>query len=151
MSAKTMNITQKCEALSKVSLTLEQRLFAHLIFTIQEYPKTFTNMSFKEVIEFVKKAGPYTSSEAGRTAKRERGGFIGGHAPAGYRKVGDGKNAILVPNEDELKIMAAAKHYHDVLGWRSPTRIAERLNAEGYTSRRGTPLVATQVWRWLRH
>lgn len=37
----------------------------------------------------------------GRRAKLERGGFIGGRAPFGYRVEGDGKQAALVPVEVE--------------------------------------------------
>lgn len=86
----------------------------------------------------------------GRAAKRAAGGFIGGNAPTGYRAAGRGKDAVLEPNESELNAIACAQHYHRVLGWTSPTKIAHQLNAEGFTSRSGTPLVATQVWRWLR-
>ena len=37
----------------------------------------------------------------GQAAKRGRGGFIGGRKPFGYRVEGIGKNAVLIPLEDE--------------------------------------------------
>lgn len=37
----------------------------------------------------------------GRRAKRAKGGHVGGSAPFGYRKVGAGKEAMLVPDPDQ--------------------------------------------------
>lgn len=87
----------------------------------------------------------------GRDAKRQRGGFIGGHAPTGYRVVGAGKTSFVLPDESEMELVAASRHLSNILVYdRSPTRIASRLNEMGYRSRAGSRIVATQVWRWVR-
>ncbi len=84
----------------------------------------------------------------GKASKRARGGFIGGHAPIGFRAEGTGRDAVIRPDEKEREMITAVKRLADQLG--SPTKVAARLNELGYHSRAGTPIVAAQVWRWLR-
>lgn len=86
----------------------------------------------------------------GRASKRARGGFTGGHPPFGYAVSGVGRTAVLVENEAEAALIERARYYANAHLPRSPTRVAEMLNADGLTSRAGTPIVAAQVWRWLQ-
>lgn len=100
----------------------------------------------------------------GRSAKRARGGFVGGNAPIGFAVQGEGREAVLVEDRRELEMIARARGIADgsinpswpadrldrFLGASSPTEIAAALNNEGFSSRNGTPIVAAQVWRWLR-
>lgn len=84
----------------------------------------------------------------GRSAKRARGGFVGGNAPIGFKICGEGRDAILVVNPDEHEMIRWVRHLAPFD--RSPTFIASVLNARGYSSRAGTPIEPAQVWRWLR-
>ena len=46
---------------------------------------------------------------AGRKAKKEQGGFLGGNAPFGYDKVGNGRNSRLKENPDEQDAIITMK------------------------------------------
>ena len=81
----------------------------------------------------------------GRKAKRQRGGFTGGHPPTGYEVTGQGAAALLTPNRSERAMVARARLLTFTVG---PTKAARILTAEGYRSRAGTPITAAQVWRW---
>lgn len=64
----------------------------------------------------------------GRAAKRAKGGHIGGSAPFGYRKVGEGRGAMLEPVESEQRAidrMAVLK-----AGGASLRRIADTIRDE---------------------
>ena len=84
----------------------------------------------------------------GRTAKRARGGFVGGRPPTGFEIYGAGRTAMLVSNDREQSMIELAQWLAN--DDNSPTRIAETLNSIGFRSRAGTPLHAAQIWRWLR-
>lgn len=84
----------------------------------------------------------------GRSAKRARGGFAGGNAPIGQRVEGIGRAAVVVPNDREITMVRMAQEM--VVNDPSPTSIAKRLTALGFRSRNDTPIVAAQVWRWIR-
>lgn len=86
---------------------------------------------------------------SGKRAKRERGGFAGGHAPIGFQVRGLGRSAELEPNEREVAMIAHARSRTRALN-NSPTQIARELNALGYRSRAGTLIAPAQVFRWLR-
>jgi putative DNA-invertase from lambdoid prophage Rac len=71
----------------------------------------------------------------GRKAKKARGGPVG-EVPFGFRKVGEGRSALLEPNEKELAAVARMK----VLARTASLRqIGARLAEEGFVSRAGTP------------
>jgi putative DNA-invertase from lambdoid prophage Rac len=73
----------------------------------------------------------------GRRAKRAKGGAIG-KVPFGFRKEGEGRMAILVPNETEQR--AEARMYELAANRRASYRaIASKLAAEGFTARSGAP------------
>jgi hypothetical protein len=81
----------------------------------------------------------------GRRNKAQRGGHIGGLPPFGYAKVGAGQEAVLVPNDDEQKIIREVKKLQG-----TPLRqISARLADMGYYDRAGTPFAAMQVKRIL--
>lgn len=46
---------------------------------------------------------------AGRKAKREAGGHIGGHAPFGFKKIGSGRGAKLEPDPDQQDAITTIK------------------------------------------
>lgn len=85
---------------------------------------------------------------SGKAQKRDRGGFAGGNAPIGFRVEGKGREAILAPDGTEVEMIGTT--YRLASMDRSPTRIAAQLNELGYRSRAGSPIVAAQVFRWLR-
>lgn len=47
--------------------------------------------------------------DSGRAAKREKGGHIGGKTPFGYKKVGEGRDAMLVEDPVEQRAIARIK------------------------------------------
>jgi DNA invertase Pin-like site-specific DNA recombinase len=84
----------------------------------------------------------------GKTSKRLRGGFVGGHAPFGLKVEGQGPSAIVLPDQTEATILSYVRNLGDQ-GYR-PTQIARELALAGFLSRANTPITAAQVWRWLR-
>jgi len=80
----------------------------------------------------------------GRKAKKARGGPVG-NVPFGYRKVGEGRAAVLVPCEREL---SAAQLMRVLYQNRIPyPAIASRLEAEGLLSRSGKPFTPMAIHR----
>lgn len=71
----------------------------------------------------------------GRKAKRAKGGPIG-EVPFGYRKVGEGRAALLQPDEKE---QAAAARMKVLARTASLRQIGAQLASEGFLSRAGTP------------
>jgi DNA invertase Pin-like site-specific DNA recombinase len=68
---------------------------------------------------------------SGRTAKRAKGGFIGGRKPFGYRVIGEGKSAILEEDQAEQK---AIKRMHDMRrAGASLATIAKAMQADGFS------------------
>ncbi len=86
----------------------------------------------------------------GKARKRDRGGFIGGNAPIGYHVEGSGKDATIQPNEAEIRMVAHARHIAGMEDVLSPSDVAKKMNRLGYKTRKGTDLVATHAWRWIR-
>jgi DNA invertase Pin-like site-specific DNA recombinase len=82
----------------------------------------------------------------GRKAKKAKGGPVG-NVPFGYRKVGEGRSAVL--EEDEREAYAKeqmAKLYQE----RHPYHfISQKLAAEGYVSRAGKPYTSMAIRRVL--
>jgi len=78
-------------------------------------------------------------SATGRIRKAKRGGYIGGQAPMGYRAV-DGKLEV---NPDEVPVVLLImeeKH-----AGRTKIGTVEKLNANGYRTRRGGPFQISTV------
>ena len=70
----------------------------------------------------------------GRRAKKAKGGVIG-KVPFGFRKVGEGRAAVMEPDERELAAAARMRRlYQDKYAY---PQIAELLANDGYTSRSG--------------
>jgi putative DNA-invertase from lambdoid prophage Rac len=85
----------------------------------------------------------------GKAIKHAAGGFTGGHAPYGKSIDGIGLASKLIDDSREIELIGLARGRRGAgCGYNS---IARELTALGYTSRRGTPLTATQVWRWLQN
>ena len=79
----------------------------------------------------------------GRKAKKARGGAVG-EVPFGYRKVGEGRSAVLELDEKEQVAAARMK----VLARTASLReIGRQLAAEGFVSRAGTPYCPAAIAR----
>lgn len=73
----------------------------------------------------------------GRRAKKAKGGAVG-QVPFGYKKEGEGRTAVIVPNEAEVK--AEARMAELAIDRRSSYRtISRQLASEGFISRTGKP------------
>lgn len=86
----------------------------------------------------------------GKRAKREKGGFLGGKAPIGWRIVGQGRTAHLEPNDEERDLVV---HLHDYMAQlpRPPrlVEIKQYLEREGHRTRKGTPFNWEQTKRMM--
>jgi len=80
----------------------------------------------------------------GRKAKKARGGVIG-KVPFGYRKVGEGRAAVL--ERDEREIAAAARMRRLYQDRYALPQIAELLSNDGYVSRTGKPYTPMAIRR----
>ena len=84
----------------------------------------------------------------GRKAKKQRGGHGGGDAPYGFRVVGSGGDARLVPVPGEQAVVKAMVQLRGAgLGYRA---ISQALAQDGAFSRSGQPFEATSILRILR-
>lgn len=81
----------------------------------------------------------------GRRSKRNKGGFIGGITPYGYVKIGMGAEAVLVEDEGEQKIIAAAQERKG----KSLRRISSELLEMGFRDRSGSQFQPVQIKRML--
>lgn len=79
----------------------------------------------------------------GRRAKRAKGGPIG-KVPFGFRQEGEGRTAVLVPNEKEQQ--AEARMYELAANRRRSYRaISKQLADEAFVSRTGKPYAASVI------
>jgi site-specific DNA recombinase len=69
--------------------------------------------------------------KAGKAQKGERGGYIGGGPPYGYKADG----GQLVPNIEEQRVVSRMRRWRR--DGKSLRYIAERLNSEGVAARKG--------------
>lgn len=69
----------------------------------------------------------------GKRAKKEKGGHTGGPAPYGFAKVGEGRAAMLIPNEPEQKLLDDLSKLKDYY----LCDITREINARGYRNRAG--------------
>jgi putative DNA-invertase from lambdoid prophage Rac len=81
----------------------------------------------------------------GRRGKRAAGGHQGGDAPFGFKVVGKGRAAKLVPNEHEQAIVRLMCELRQA--GRSYRRITPELTRRGLLSRSGTPFGSAQIRR----
>jgi hypothetical protein len=73
---------------------------------------------------------------AGRRAKIRSGGqFVGGEPPYGYRVVGQGRDARVLPHEDERRALKVAYDRVVIHGWSTPV-VCEELDSLGLRTRR---------------
>jgi putative DNA-invertase from lambdoid prophage Rac len=80
----------------------------------------------------------------GRKAKKAKGGAVG-EVPFGYTKVGEGRTAVLIPNEKELRALAMARELFQAkkrLGYR---QIGAMMAGDGLVSRTGNPYTPWRI------
>jgi DNA invertase Pin-like site-specific DNA recombinase len=81
----------------------------------------------------------------GKAGKKARGGHIGGCVPYGYRKVGEGRAAMLVPDPDEQREIKYIKQLRaGGLTYRGTIAL---LNNRGIKLRSGKPWTNSQLHR----
>ena len=79
----------------------------------------------------------------GRKGKRARNGFMGGVAPFGYRVEGEGRDAMLVPDDNEQEIVRIVR----AMTPQGPYSIAKHLTERGLLTRTGRPWQRVQIER----
>jgi site-specific DNA recombinase len=84
----------------------------------------------------------------GRRGKRARGGHAGGSPPIGFKVVGHGREAKLVPDPHEQEIVALMKQRRSER--KSHFEISRELTERGMLSRAGTPFSGPQILRITR-
>jgi DNA invertase Pin-like site-specific DNA recombinase len=110
-----------------VSANGNSKLFFSILASVAEFEKGRIAERMKE----------------GRAGKKARGGHIGGFAPYGFRKVGEGRNAALERDEGEqatiahIKALKAAGATHRA--------VLAQLAREGVTLRNGSPFSMQQL------
>lgn len=122
--------------------TLEKKNIA-LFSTKEEFQEgsDFANI-YRALLQFVaeqERKNIALRTSKGRSLKANCGGYSGGRCPYGY-KVSDGK---LVINDDEKPIVEYVFEEHQ--NGMPMLTIAENLNSNGYTTRKGTRFQATSV------
>lgn len=83
----------------------------------------------------------------GRRRKSERGGYIGGWVPMGWRVAGQGAEAVLVEEPTEQELRRRLRDLRDA--GRSYRRVADRLNDDGIPTAGGGRWYAMSVKRAL--
>lgn len=84
-------------------------------------------------------------TDDGRKAKRKINGHCGGAPPYGFTVVGEGRQAMLVPNEPEREIIRQIKEMV-ARDW-PPSWIKRALDERGIVTRAGKPFLIHQVQR----
>lgn len=81
----------------------------------------------------------------GKEGKRQKGGYIGAGVPYGWRVEGEGKDAMLLPHEDEQKIVEYVCQAREMKSkWHV---IVDELRDSGARTREGKPFQFIQVAR----
>lgn len=84
----------------------------------------------------------------GRRAKMARGGAMG-NAPFGFRKIGQGRHAVLEMDENEQAIIHKVRKQHSWnFGYED---IARKLVKDGTMSRSGKPFTRGQIYKLIHH
>jgi len=84
---------------------------------------------------------------SGRKTKARQGGYAGGKAPIGYKAERGGKALTL--DEEKASTVRRVFELRDTKPDASLKKIADMLNAEGYTTKEGKPFHPMQVKRIL--
>jgi DNA invertase Pin-like site-specific DNA recombinase len=84
---------------------------------------------------------------SGRKTKARQGGYAGGKAPIGYKAERGGKALTL--DEEKASTVKRVFELRDTKPDASLKKLADILNAEGYTTKEGKPFHAMQVKRIL--
>jgi site-specific DNA recombinase len=84
---------------------------------------------------------------SGRKTKARQGGYAGGKAPIGYKAERGGKALTL--DEEKASTVRRVFELHDAKPEASLKKIADMMNAEGYTTKEGKPFHPMQVKRIL--
>lgn len=84
----------------------------------------------------------------GKAAKKVRGGHIGGLVPFGFRKQGEGRVAMLVPDEREQQHIRRCRALYDEAPC-SQREIAATMAAEGMLGRDGQPYTPMAIYRMV--
>ena len=84
---------------------------------------------------------------SGRRTKARQGGYAGGKAPIGYKAERGGKALAL--DEEKASTVVRVFDLRDMMPDASLKKIADMLNAEGYTAKEGKPFYPMQVKRML--
>jgi putative DNA-invertase from lambdoid prophage Rac len=84
----------------------------------------------------------------GKVAKKARGGAIGGRTPFGFRKIGEGRSAVLVPDEREREHCFKALEVYDrePVTWRD---ISAEMEQAGMYGRDGKPYQQMAITRMI--
>jgi DNA invertase Pin-like site-specific DNA recombinase len=83
----------------------------------------------------------------GKAGKRARGGATGGATPYGFKKIGEGRAAILVPDEGEQRTIAHIKNLR--ASGCTYAEMIELLTQRGVMLRSGKPWTDSQLHRVL--
>jgi DNA invertase Pin-like site-specific DNA recombinase len=82
-------------------------------------------------------------TKEGRAGKKARGGHIGGSAPYGFRKVGEGRAAMLEHDPAEQAVIQRIKDLRDQGA--TYRKVIDQLTDEGHFMRSGTPFTLPQL------
>lgn len=81
----------------------------------------------------------------GKRIKREKGGHAGGKVKTGFKVVGSGREATVVPDETEQAFLAAIVELKD---YRFKD-VCTEITARGFRTRKGKPHDPKTIWRLL--
>jgi DNA invertase Pin-like site-specific DNA recombinase len=84
----------------------------------------------------------------GRKAKKAKGGLVG-NVPFGYRKIGEGRAAVMEIDEGEMRAASLMRDLFQEKKRLSYRQIAERLAGQGLVSRSGKPYTDMCIRRVL--
>jgi putative DNA-invertase from lambdoid prophage Rac len=110
-----------------VSANGTSKLFFSILASVAEFEKN-------RILERTKE---------GRAGKKARGGHIGGLAPYGFRKVGEGRTAMLERDPEEQAVIQRIKDLRgEGLTYR---KVIDQLTSEGHYMRSGSPFTLPQL------
>lgn len=84
----------------------------------------------------------------GKRVKIERGGHAGGVVPYGFKKIGTGREAKLLPDEKEQTVIQRAQELYATTN-RDMTHVRRRLAWDGYRDRNGSVFRYNQIIRMV--
>lgn len=106
---------------------------------------------FRAILDGEERRRTMVRTMAGRRAKLRSGGqFVGGEPPYGYRVVGQGRDARVLPDEDERRALRVAYDRVVTHTWSTPM-VCEELDSLGMRPRRAQRWTSAVLRRALRH